>query len=240
MSSAVEEPTEFNTSNHGPSLEIGKDKLSIRYVGEGRHGNDVGGIQANRPVPTQQLIYYFELTVLDQGEAGRIGLGFSDKSFKVTRQPGWEPNSYGYHGDDGRKFYNSGKGEDYGPTYGTGDTVGAGFHFGKQEIFFTRNGTKLKTAFRNVACQNMYPTVGLHSKNEHIQVNFGQQPFKFDLEGLMLEEQAQQQAAIQRVSVASEDAHQIVRNYLLYHGYGDTLAAFDAAAGAEGIAQPMR
>lgn len=43
-----------------------------------------------------------------------------------------------------------------------------------------------------------------------------------------------------RISVTAGDAHQIVRNYLLYHGYGDTLAAFDAAAGAEGIAQPMR
>lgn len=49
----------------------------------------------------------------------------------------WEPNSYGYHGDDGNKFHNSGKGEEYGPKYGTGDIVGAGMHFGKQEIFFT-------------------------------------------------------------------------------------------------------
>jgi hypothetical protein len=41
------------------------------------------------------------------------------------------------------------------------------------------------------------------------------------------------------MSVAASDAHQIVRSYLLFHGYGATLAAFDAAAGAEGIAQPM-
>lgn len=54
-----------------------------------------------------------------------------------VRERRWEPNSYGYHGDDGRKFLNSGKGEEYGPTYGTGDSVGAGLHFGKQEIFFT-------------------------------------------------------------------------------------------------------
>eukprot|EP00879_Flechtneria_rotunda_P010946 GHRR01011438.1.p1 GENE.GHRR01011438.1~~GHRR01011438.1.p1 ORF type:complete len:110 (+),score=15.22 GHRR01011438.1:182-511(+) len=81
-------PTELNTGNHGPGLEIGKDKLSIRYVGEGRHGNDVGSIQASKPVPTQQLLYYFEVTVVSQGELGRIGLGFTDKNFKVTRQPG--------------------------------------------------------------------------------------------------------------------------------------------------------
>jgi hypothetical protein len=43
-----------------------------------------------------------------------------------------------------------------------------------------------------------------------------------------------------RMPVAAGDVHQVVRSYLLYHGYGDTLTAFDAAAGAEGIAQPMR
>jgi hypothetical protein len=60
----------------------------LRYVGDGRHANDVGSIQANQPVPCALLVYYFELTVLDVGEAGRIGLGFSDKHFKLTRQPG--------------------------------------------------------------------------------------------------------------------------------------------------------
>jgi hypothetical protein len=81
-------PTEFNTSTHGPGLEICKEKLTLRYVGDGRHSNDVGAVQANRPVPTSVLIYYFEVTVLDRGEQGKIGIGFSDKSFKVTRQPG--------------------------------------------------------------------------------------------------------------------------------------------------------
>uniref|UniRef100_A0A383VPB8 B30.2/SPRY domain-containing protein n=1 Tax=Tetradesmus obliquus TaxID=3088 RepID=A0A383VPB8_TETOB len=232
-------PDAFNTAQHGPGLEIGKDKLSIRYVGDGRHDNDVGSIQGNRPVPTQQLLYYFELTVVDQGELGRIAIGFTEKSFKLTRQPGWEASSYGYHGDDGRKFYHSEKGEEYGPKWSAGDTVGACLHFERQEIFFTKNGTRLKTAFRNVRPQQLYPTIGLHSKNEHVVVNFGGSPFKFDLEGLLAEEREQQAAAVQRMSVAASDAHQIVRSYLLFHGYGATLAAFDAAAGAEGIAQPM-
>jgi hypothetical protein len=49
----------------------------------------------------------------------------------------WESGSYGYHGDDGRKFHYSEKGEEYGPKYSAGDTVGACLHFGRQEIFFT-------------------------------------------------------------------------------------------------------
>ena len=60
-----------------------------------------------------------------------------------TRCYRWEPNTYGYHGDDGKKFQNSGsnlrqsKGTEYGPTYSIGDTVGAGLNLETQEIFFT-------------------------------------------------------------------------------------------------------
>ena len=79
---------EFNTSTHGPGLEICKEKLTLRYVGENRHSNDVGAIQTNKPVPPNLLLYYFELTVLDKGELGKIAIGFSDKTFKPNRQPG--------------------------------------------------------------------------------------------------------------------------------------------------------
>jgi hypothetical protein len=39
--------------------------------------------------------------------------------------------------------------------------------------------------------------------------------------------------------VSAGDAHHVVRRYLLFHGFGATLAAYNAAAGVEGIAQPM-
>ncbi len=152
---------ELNLFNHGHNLEISKDKLMVRYTGDARHANDVGAIQANTPVPTQCVIYYYEVLIVDAGEQGRIGIGFSDKNFKMTRQPGygldqpcnqlcpaithesssghcrWEPNSYGYHADDGRKYCANGKGEEYGPKFTAGDTVGAGIHMAKQEMFFT-------------------------------------------------------------------------------------------------------
>jgi hypothetical protein len=32
----------------------------------------------------------------------------------------WEVNSYGYHGDDGKKFGANARGEAYGPTFSTG------------------------------------------------------------------------------------------------------------------------
>ncbi len=47
-----------------------------------------GAIQANHPVPVNCTVYYFELTVLDGGISGKIAIGFADKNFKLTRQPG--------------------------------------------------------------------------------------------------------------------------------------------------------
>lgn len=40
---------------------------------------------------------------------------------------------------------------------------------------------KLKVAFRNVKASALYPTVGLHSRGEAVEVNFGAKPFRFDL-----------------------------------------------------------
>jgi len=49
----------------------------------------------------------------------------------------WEANSCGYHGDDGLLYRGHGKGEAFGPTYTSGDVVGAGINYAAQEFFFT-------------------------------------------------------------------------------------------------------
>ncbi len=53
------------------------------------------------------------------------GVGFSAASVQLSRLPGWDAGSYGYHGDDGNRFAANGRGTKYGPKYGTGDVVGA-------------------------------------------------------------------------------------------------------------------
>ncbi|GAX77404.1 hypothetical protein CEUSTIGMA_g4850.t1 [Chlamydomonas eustigma] len=220
-------PTELNTAAQGYGLEVYRDKLTVHYRLEARHTSDVGAIQANRPVPLLRLLYYFEISVLEHGDLGRIAIGFTDRAFKLTRQPGWDPGSYGYHGDDGKKYGGNGKGEEYGPKFTKGDVIGACYHLGRQEIYFTKNGTKLRTAFRNVKGE-LFPTVGLHSKGELISVNFGQQPFKYDIETAIQEEKAGQAAAVNRQTVQSYLLPAMVREYLLHYGYGETLHAYDS------------
>ena len=50
----------------------------------------------------------------------------------------WDIDSCGYHGDDGCLFTGGGGyGNPFGPTFATGDTVGAGINYASREFFFT-------------------------------------------------------------------------------------------------------
>ncbi len=72
-----------------------------------------------------------------------IGIGFADKAVALTRTPGWEPNSYGYHGDDGHFYASQNVGKHYGPTFTAGDVIGCGLNFRTSSIFYTKNGEHL-------------------------------------------------------------------------------------------------
>jgi hypothetical protein len=54
-------------------------------------------------------------------------------ALRVSR---WESNSYGYHGDDGKKFH-SARGDPFSETFTTGDVIGAGINLAKRELFYT-------------------------------------------------------------------------------------------------------
>ena len=77
-------------------------------------------------VPPSLPLYYFEVEVVSKGREGYIGLGFCTADVNMDRLPGWEPQSYGYHGDDGNAFRSDGKGRKYGPQFETGQPFPAG------------------------------------------------------------------------------------------------------------------
>lgn len=74
-----------------------------------------------------------------------IGVGFSGSKVSLSRIPGWEPDSYAYHGDDGLCFNGSTSGKPYGEKFGTLDVIGCGVNFHTNTAFFTRNGRYLGT-----------------------------------------------------------------------------------------------
>jgi len=93
---------------------------------------------------------------------------------------------------------------------------------------------RLGTAFRDLK-PNMpyYPTVGMKKPGETVRVNFGQEPFAFDIDKMVHDEKTAIQAEIARTKFeshagGSEDTliHQLVGQYLAHDGYVETARAF--------------
>jgi hypothetical protein len=72
-----------------------------------------------------------------------IGVGFSGPKVALSRIPGWEPDSFAYHGDDGQIFSNTTSGKAYGQKFTTLDVIGCGINFRTNTAFFTKNGQML-------------------------------------------------------------------------------------------------
>lgn len=72
-------------------------------------------------------------------------MGFSSNKSSLERLPGWEQESWAYHGDDGKSFFgeSQGQGKSYGPPFSANDTVGCGVNFATGCGFFTKNGVFL-------------------------------------------------------------------------------------------------
>jgi hypothetical protein len=139
-----------------------------------------------------------------------IGVGFSSSKASLERLPGWEQESWAYHGDDGKSFFgeSQGQGKPYGPTFAANDTIGCGVNFATGCAFFTRNGVFLGrlrivsvceycceidtdlfligNAFRELRNVKLYPSVGMKKQpGAHLRANFGQKEFMFDINGMM-------------------------------------------------------
>ncbi|KAK4052488.1 hypothetical protein OIV83_002290 [Microbotryomycetes sp. JL201] len=269
-------PTCWNEMDRCALLELSSDRLNLMFAGSAKYGDrDAAAVRADRPIPPQCGVYYFEVEIVDKGLSGYIGVGFSHPTVSLSRLPGWEDNSWGYHGDDGRAFCCLGTGESFGPTFTTGDVIGCGIDWtdagpkgkdkgrpkdadkkGGARAFFTKNGEFLGYAFANLH-GDLYPSVGLRTPGEVVKVNFGHEPFKFDIDALVRERKRAIHARISAAIVTpelllpspmpiipsllppsiDERVHEtlqtLISSYLVHHGYSETAAAFDDQVATE-------
>jgi len=151
-----------------------------------------------------RMVSYFEVSILpnpknnhsndsstatttsQQVKRDCVAVGVATESFSCsTRMPGWDAQSFGYHGDDGGTFHASGAMlERFGPCFGTGDTVGCGIDYVARGIFFTLNGTFLGFGWKQIDSEflehDLYGVVGIDT-NDPVTVNYGNKPFQFNL-----------------------------------------------------------
>jgi hypothetical protein len=112
-----------------------------------------------------------------------VAVGLATKGFlRQKRLPGWDSESFGYHGDDGAIFHGRGRQlASYGPSFGHGDVVGCGIDYRDRSVFFTLNGQFLGTAFSDLKSGlSLHPTVGIDAAVT-TAFNFGKEPFEYDL-----------------------------------------------------------
>ena len=139
-------PSGWNKDDKDVALEvIGEGyEVSLKHQGGRSNDHEACAIRADHYMPPQCGVYYFEVTVLNKRrEDTTIGIGFSTKKMSLQRAPGWEAESWGYHGDDGHCFTAHSSGKAYGPKFGPGDTVGCLVNFRLGHALFTKNGDDL-------------------------------------------------------------------------------------------------
>ncbi|XP_013390022.1 SPRY domain-containing protein 3 isoform X2 [Lingula anatina] len=124
---------------------------------------------------------YFEIEILDTGDAGAIAVGLVHPRYPLDRQPGWNTDSVAYHADDGKLFKANGSGRSFGPKCCIGDRMGCGIKFDQIQrednprhlvpVFFTRNGKEIGTLSVPIPVDGFFPAVGMHSEGEEVVIN---------------------------------------------------------------------
>jgi len=142
----------MESTNETFCIDLRENRTVVEYQGNGETTHrDARAVRTAEPIPAGCGLFYFEIKVISKGKNGYIAVGVADDKVKLARLPGWDENSYGYHGDDGNVFTGSGTGVNYGPTFTTGDIIGCCFDLVARTIFFTKNGENLDTAFEDVS-----------------------------------------------------------------------------------------
>ncbi|KAH8881612.1 ran-binding protein [Thozetella sp. PMI_491] len=235
-------PSKWNKDDKSANLEVLGEGFEVKHTGSrgsGDRDHEACAIRADHYMPSQCGVYYFEVIILNRKrDESMIGIGFSSKTVSLSRAPGWEPESWGYHGDDGHCFAAQTVGKSYGPKFGPGDTVGCLVNFRLGQALFTRNGIELPIAFRDVNFRDvkgkLYPTVGLKRPGDHVFVNFGQLPFQYDIDRYVKMQQQKIEQEINETDTSflapglkeHELVEQLVLQFLQHDGYVETARAF--------------
>lgn len=207
--------------------------------------------KADAPIPRGCGVYYYEVEILSAAKDSAVCMGFCKTNSALTKPPGFEVESWGYHSDYGNNMCCQGTSKDYGPSFNQpGDVVGCCINFKKREAFFTKNGMPLPKAFTDLPGGPIYPAIGVKKKTTstsgaRIRANFGgSEPFVFDIRQYVLRQKHETQARIE-VSTkvpahAARNAFQekqlqqgnlnplinnLVMSYLTHVGYVDTAEA---------------
>ena len=237
-------PSRLSELDKHPGLDLSQEGTVLKYNGPATKSEmEATAVRADYPMSPQCGVYYYEITV-DQKSSkdGMVAIGFSTHKASLERLPGLETESWAYHGDDGKIFCGESTARPYAEGFGVKDVVGCGINFNTGHAFFTRNGVQLGSAFRDLKDLKAFPAIGLKKHTGTlITVNFGQQPFVYDIDTYVKVQERHVQEGIEKNSVMSLHPplnegnllQALVAHYLSHDGYVETAKAFAAEVKAD-------
>lgn len=223
-------PKQWSSKDKANFITLSEDGLKVHYKGIGKTLKDASSVRATHFIPQNCLLYYFEVKIVSKGRDGYMGIGLAAQGVNMHRLPGWDKQSFGYHGDDGNSFNSSGTGQPYGPTFTTGDIIGCGYNLIENNCFYTKNGLNLGVAFTDLPRVHLFPTVGLQTPGEELEANFGISPFCYDIEQDMIALRKRITEHINSFPVNHAEwqpmLHHLVQSWLVHNGYCSTAQVF--------------
>uniref|UniRef100_A0A0X3P5V6 Ran-binding protein 10 n=1 Tax=Schistocephalus solidus TaxID=70667 RepID=A0A0X3P5V6_SCHSO len=232
-------PTCWSPKDKSRCLKLSQSGLTVTYssdASESRHNagsDEPGAVRSDNSIPLSSGIYYFETSILHCDPDCVVSVGISTKRFGLSKLPGLDSNSFGYHSDG--SIYNGSQSNSikFGPTFSESDTIGCGVDLIKKSLFFTRNGIFLGKAFEGKIQVStgvkLYPAIGLQGQGCRTTANFGDQNFRYAFRRHILEERESHES--QLLASVSKDfmgakMRELVAGYLVHHGYISSARAF--------------
>eukprot|EP00475_Leptophrys_vorax_P004324 TRINITY_DN12579_c0_g4_i1.p1 TRINITY_DN12579_c0_g4~~TRINITY_DN12579_c0_g4_i1.p1 ORF type:complete len:589 (+),score=149.02 TRINITY_DN12579_c0_g4_i1:43-1809(+) len=146
-------------------------------------------VQSSAPITSMPQIedkfYYFEASLVYVGERVEISVGLSFENYDLSKQPGWDESTWGYHSDDGEVRMEGETDKWKSEKFSSGDVIGCGLNLASDppQIFFLKNGEIMKSL--NVAARDadfwagIYPSVGMTSFQDMVKGVFVKDQFVF-------------------------------------------------------------
>lgn len=171
----------------------GDAQVALRTV---RVSSPSGGVgHANHTISNNLPCYYFEMKVVHAGEVHTreegdmargfgVSLGLVREGLELSLTPGCG-NSFAFC-SDGHTYHSPDEvplGQDCHQPFTSGDVVGCGWNLRTSELFFTLNGEVTAASFDNLSSRaggRFFPAVWLRAAGATVQLNFGQEPFRYN------------------------------------------------------------
>ena len=175
-----------------PTLQL-ESKLLMRYQHVALNGdkvsftkntrNDVGVYQVLSH-PMDMDFSYFEVQIVSYDSRGTIVVGLAGIDHPLHRHPGYENGSIAFHCSNGKVYKESSEGQHTPEPAKKGDIIGCGISKFTEltelqvVVFFTINRALLGEATITVPQGGLYPTIGMHSVGEMVQLDLNAVPLE--------------------------------------------------------------